>query len=525
MRKIKFLTMAMAAVMLAGFVSCSKDNVDNADGDDANNTHMIINISAIDNTPGTKGAEDSGTHDPGTADEYEVKTLDLFFFNGSGFVEHIALGSGDITSTGLPAGTEVAIAKTRKIEVSAGTYDILTIVNYGGTVPTLAVGNPISTLQNALIGNTTYTTSSTNGLITSVPGTGLMMASRTKESGVTSPISNLTITPANTINNPAELKVTMERVVAKLTLSSPTVTGKITAANTYEVGTGDAECSIEVESFVVANLRNEGYIFRHAWNPAGSATGYGDIDDTALQDDASNPFKYVWDPKSASKTYTAGSPLASGYEAWYHRHVTTLSSATISNTISMSGYQPADGNKLIGYCLENTALAASQRDGYSTGVIFRAKIIPTTVYWDNAGALDTDVGASNGTVFYCGGKFYKTTSALVLDPGTPFNNVAELNAMTAKQLSDLGIEKYNSGICYYNYWIKHQDNSNSTMGMMEYGIVRNNTYRMQITEIKRPGEGDIFITPEDPNEKVNLYLSVEMQILPWIVRANNIVFD
>ena len=518
MTKFRFL---MAAIMLAGFVSCNKGNVDDIDGDDASNTHMVITISAVDNTPGTKGAEDSGSVDPGTSDEFQVKTLDLFLFDGSGFVEHIALGAGDISGTTLPGGGgNVASAKTRKIAIDAGTYQIFTIANYGGVVPALSTGDPISDLRDALIGNATYT----GGLITPIPGTGLMMASRTKDTGVASPISNLTIDNTHTVNNPAELKVTMERVVAKLTLKSPAVDGTaITAANTYKVGTSDAECSIEVESFVVANLRNEGYIFRHAWDPTGSATGYGDIDDTPLQNDASNPFKYVWDPKSASKTYTGGS-LAASYATWYHRHVTTLSASTMSNTISMSGYQSAD-NKLIGYCLENTALATSQRDGYSTGVIFRAKITPATEYFDNGGTLDSRTGSLH-TVFYYGGKFYETTAALVLDTNTPFNDVAELNGMTAKQMSDLGIEKYTDGICFYNYWIKHQDNSDpTTMGMMEYGIVRNNTYRMQITEIKRPGEGDIFITPEDPNEKVNLYLSVEMSILPWFVRANDIVFD
>ena len=36
---------------------------------------------------------------------------------------------------------------------------------------------------------------------------------------------------------------------------------------------------------------------------------------------------------------------------------------------------------------------------------------------------------------------------------------------------------------YYNYWIKHLDNNSPEMGVMEFGIVRNNIYRVSVNKI------------------------------------------
>lgn len=73
-----------------------------------------------------------------------------------------------------------------------------------------------------------------------------------------------------------------------------------------------------------------------------------------------------------------------------------------------------------------------------------------------------------------------------------------------------GMSTYKNGICYYTYWIKHandQDKNNDlvgvkdkTGGVMEYAIVRNNLYKLDVTSITGPG-GDI---PGDRNVNVNV---------------------
>lgn len=63
------------------------------------------------------------------------------------------------------------------------------------------------------------------------------------------------------------------------------------------------------------------------------------------------------------------------------------------------------------------------------------------------------------------------------------------------------------------------------MGPMEFAVVRNNYYQMEINSVK--GIGDykpIDPNPETPDEEVDSYLDVKVKVLPWIVRKNKIDF-
>ncbi len=83
---------------------------------------------------------------------------------------------------------------------------------------------------------------------------------------------------------------------------------------------------------------------------------------------------------------------------------------------------------------------------------------------------------------------------------------------------------------YYYYWNRHNDNGLSgTMGPMEFAVVRNNVYKLAVTEIKQLGHPRISDNdpdpekPDEPDEEGDVYLSVSVQVLPWVVRINNIV--
>ena len=78
--------------------------------------------------------------------------------------------------------------------------------------------------------------------------------------------------------------------------------------------------------------------------------------------------------------------------------------------------------------------------------------------------------------------------------------------------------------CYYVYWIRHLDNyDNTNMGVMEFAVVRNNLYRMIITQVSGLGDSDIPTAPDKPDEG-ETYLKVILNVKPWIVRdLTNIV--
>lgn len=85
--------------------------------------------------------------------------------------------------------------------------------------------------------------------------------------------------------------------------------------------------------------------------------------------------------------------------------------------------------------------------------------------------------------------------------------------------------------CYYYYWNRHNDNNNpGVMGPMEFAVVRNNVYKLAVTNINKLGHPRIPendpdpIDPEDPDEEDEVRLSVSVEVLPWVVRINNIEF-
>ena len=64
------------------------------------------------------------------------------------------------------------------------------------------------------------------------------------------------------------------------------------------------------------------------------------------------------------------------------------------------------------------------------------------------------------------------------------------------------------------------DNNNPTcLGVMEYSIVRNNIYRVNVTNIKAlgPGTPDTDIKPIEDDVRLDIAFSIK----PWIVRGQD----
>lgn len=85
--------------------------------------------------------------------------------------------------------------------------------------------------------------------------------------------------------------------------------------------------------------------------------------------------------------------------------------------------------------------------------------------------------------------------------------------------------------CYYFYWNRHNDNGNNgVMGPMEFAVVRNNVYKLSVIDINRLGHPRLTendpdpVDPKTPDEKGDIYLKLDVEVLPWVVRVNNIEF-
>ena len=85
--------------------------------------------------------------------------------------------------------------------------------------------------------------------------------------------------------------------------------------------------------------------------------------------------------------------------------------------------------------------------------------------------------------------------------------------------------------CYYFYWNRHNDNGKSgEMGPMEFATVRNNVYKLSVTKIGALGHPRITdydpdpMKPWYPDEQRLRYIQVQVEVLPWVVRKNDIEF-
>lgn len=93
--------------------------------------------------------------------------------------------------------------------------------------------------------------------------------------------------------------------------------------------------------------------------------------------------------------------------------------------------------------------------------------------------------------------FYEENNGSVrvdVGEGTPEGKTRQILAEKAGNEGE-GIRTYKDGICYYTYWIKHANNNEDgddmplgKGGIMEYGIVRNNVYKLNVTSISKVGD-------------------------------------
>lgn len=77
--------------------------------------------------------------------------------------------------------------------------------------------------------------------------------------------------------------------------------------------------------------------------------------------------------------------------------------------------------------------------------------------------------------------------------------------ITADILAERGARTYEDATCYYTWWIRHaNDGSEDTNGVMEYAIVRNNIYELNVTKIS--SLGGYIPNEEEHGFIVNVYV-------------------
>lgn len=205
---------------------------------------------------------------------------------------------------------------------------------------------------------------------------------------------------------------------------------------------------------------------------------------------------------------------------------------------------PADidktGYRIWRYVTENTIPSPNrQKNGITTGIVFKGHIIATDDNADIKAAM-----ASRAPLYMYNNSLYTFEMFAGLSENTAVKNaynavMAEANGgnptpeMWVKHRFTIYRANNNGDyeVLYY-YWNRHNNNGMpATMGVMEFAVVRNNVYKLCVDKISllghptNSGEDPDPVNPDEPDESSDVYFKVSVQVLPWVVRVNNITFD
>lgn len=553
--KIKSLILAMAAC--AGlFSACSNDLEDATSGNgnttdgkkDAYASVSFIMPSAAGTRANPAGGQAGDGPEVGTDNENKFKTVSVLLFkDGVLLTESKELAFSDFTATTVD--NKIVYTTEKDLNVASGIYKVYVVLN------------PIA--EHFIVEeNSTTLTAFQEMVENATKGKGEYCIDGQFMMTNADPIENTEILPTNTEGKAKSITVNVERIAAKISFTQKM------AAYEFTDSYGNA-LSVAFDAFKVINTRNSAYNLRRVGMDAFNVNIGGNETDK----------NYVIENKWNEKSVWSGSVFESNYSRRATDTYVAFRKLTATNETSQT----------LAYCLENTMLKDMQIKGYTTAIIFRAKAtvegITTTTgdlykyqggfyanlikvaqsadaEWDGT---DNEEALKNlrhdilnikaGTAAMPEGQ--KTVTAYL----ATINNPATLN-------KTFGVDYFVGGYCYYEYQLRHANNDdNKTMGIMEFAIVRNNVYKVTINSVAAMGSissgtkgqpdptdpakgeedndpsnpnpempGTVVPTPEptdpiveiiptDPDESNDTYLNVTIDILPWIVRNNDIDFE
>lgn len=434
-------------------------------------------------SPGPTGGEEGDGREPGNSDEYAVKNLRIYLFPGNltdltgptdlntlkGVkVRTLRFGPGDLTETGHQPGRlerRYVTNTLRLTDLQEDTYNVLAVANVKDE-------------------NADESEDLTLGALLERLDEGEPRDEQSHFRMSSEKLGKLSGVQTGTEQYPATTELVIERLAAR-------VDYRVDDHFNEDI-TGTFPGTITIEGAALVNRFTKGtWLFKRVADDPEATTGFsylGDETETNWVVDAA-PEKSQED----FENYYPHLSLEGEGNSWF----ASLSQGTsVTDVDGHSWYR-------IGYPLENTNRITRKEDLYTraTGVVFKANFQPTTVI-DQTGNAVTPV---QGTTFYrYAGKLYKDYAALcALNPGFPATEPSfdELKAT-------YGTDTFVNGICYYTWWIKHnEDGDNDAFGPMEYAIVRNNLYQLTVKSVGELGDPEPGPTS----------LIVEVMVKPWTV--------
>ncbi len=423
-----------------------------------------------------------------TPAEDEVKDVTVFFYEDQD-LNTLATDNSKmilaaeyydhLTKTG-----DTYVTETRQVELKDGTYRMLVVANTGISLRDKhPQGSAIGKLCEAIQSGLPYTV--VDGTCTQ-----FIMSSKAE--------THITLEAAGSSqSNPTIVGgIQLQRLAARIDFVPTLENGqeKSYTLNGGELAGFSFEYIVRPVAIKVVNRFNAGtYLLKRTAPDATTApTCLGQ--ETA---DVGRATNYVIDPWTSGKTAANYNGNGQNYKGLYDEPAEdthTWSDADAIKTSGLSAY-PNDTRRYytLCYALENTTYADNQLAGYSTGVIIKAKVIPSHIVGDGTTSANTEVR----DFWYCNGIAYATEK---LAKAAAFFNRKE-------------VLHFKDGIAYYPYFIRHSYNSGTGNAPMEFAIVRNNVYRLKINSITSLGYPDDRPDPEIPSKES--YVKIGATVVDW----------
>lgn len=461
-------------------------------------------------TPGENGDDEW----PGENYENRIENLYLYFFDGGEDENGKRKGinaDGNISIIGpveftlgnslYGAGTRY-YTEPREIDgMKIGkTYDVLAITNLDGVKMSMNF-NTLGELRDAASAEAiTHTTGNMAWFV---------MSSANPTFDAENGINSVKIEGNNSINNPATVNINVERLAARIDCH-------VKAGGKYEVeGTGGdkvvLQALVTVNKYTMndKNLATKGDYERSYWFKrvsegieltAGMVVNY--LGDELPVDETGPATNYVIGPMTLTPPdiqEREDDQQPYDHSFYYNKNnmshwennwvpIDELESEITSEQGGITFHR-------LDYVEENILPAEmltdpTNREYYCTGVMFKAQYTPA--------------GFTEGDTFY----WYDNKAFASLDDVKKYSTtVNDITNLSDENCAQYGILKYEEGICYYTYWIRHADDGDpDKISPMEYAIVRNNIYQVEVASITTIG------SPE-PEDEVNA--AIKVYVVNW----------
>ncbi|WP_297218356.1 Mfa1 family fimbria major subunit [uncultured Prevotella sp.] len=558
------------AVMATALVGCSSndnlapDGKDNVGKPGEAYASFTINLPTTTGT-GTRGEgeeaikEGTPSFAEGTAAEYEVKNGTILIFDASTdkFVTSAELGTMNpwTKKTDENGVTTAAIATVQLHNVSvSGHYKALVLLNNYNE----DTSNKKVTLPTAAETYATWSKDASKVIVANYEKStnGIFMANAPEYKSATEQPTLVDVKNVCASREEAQAKpattVYVERGLAKVTMQNFATDGYKVTDGTYK----DATVKIENWKLDVTNTKTF-----PVHQIGGLTTDYAGIwsKDRFYDTNTASTFKRVYwgvDPNYDNADFQ-----------------TLENCKTEFNIIAKGNVDGLAGADKPQYCLENTFDLDNMKQGQTTRVVFKAVFTPkdfttgqtffkignNTAIWD-ADKLAQQIKTVALNAMKITDAAEQAKYGVDLSKGTNISGVAGQHLIKAENITytgdaadnqvdeyavntindklglsaDAGISTYLNGEAYYIARIKHfnelthwtagtpyGDDNASFLG--RYGVLRNNWYNLSVTSISGLGYPDVpEVKPTVPDDENDQYVNVEVKILSWAKRSQQI---